>query len=121
MGYHFVWCPEYRKKVLVDKVEQHLKELIKGKAERLECEVVALEVMPDYFHLFVEGNPLQTPNYIIRQIKGYASHQRREEFAGLRLMLPILWTRSYFVSTHERISDKLIEKYIAEQKGMQWN
>ena len=30
-----------------------------------------------------------------------------------------LWSRSYFVSTHGHISDKTIEKYIAEQKGMQ--
>ena len=29
MGYHFVWCPKYRRKVLVGKVEQRLKELIK--------------------------------------------------------------------------------------------
>ena len=118
MGYHFVWCPKYRREVLVGKVEQRLKELIKEKAERLECKVLALEVMPDYVHLFIEGKPLQTPNYIIGQIKGYTSHQLREEFADLRLKLPTLWTRSYFVSTHEHIPDKLIEKYIAEQTGM---
>ena len=118
MGYHFVWCPKYRREVLVGKVEQRLKELIKEKAERLECKVLALEVMPDYVHLFIEGKPLQTPNYIIGQIKGYTSHQLREEFADLRLKLPTLWTRSYFVSTHEHIPDKLIEKYIVEQTGM---
>jgi putative transposase len=98
-------------------VEQRLK-LIKERAERLERKVLALEVMPDYVHLFIEGKPLQTPNYIIGQIKGYTSHQLREEFADLRLKLPTLWTRSYFVSTHEHIPDKLIEKYIAEQTGM---
>ena len=118
MGYHFVWCPKYRKKVLVGKVEQRLKELIKEKAERLECKVLALEVMPDHVHLFIEGKPLQTPNYIIGQIKGYTSHQLREEFADLRLKLPTLWTRSYFVSTHGHISDALIKKYIDEQKRM---
>ena len=53
------------------KAEQRLKELIKEKAERLECKVLALEVMPDHVHLFIEGKPLQTPNYIIGQIKGY--------------------------------------------------
>jgi len=118
IGYHSVWCPKYRRKVLVGKVEKRLKELIKEKAELLECKVLALEVMLDHFHLFIEGKPLQTPNYIIGQIKGYISHQLREEFVDLRLKLPTLWERSYFVSTHRHISDKLIEKYIAEQKGM---
>ncbi|MDE1861183.1 MAG: transposase, partial [Candidatus Micrarchaeota archaeon] len=46
------------------------------------------------------------------------SHQLREEFVDLRLKLPTLWTRSYFVSTHGHISDTLIKKYIDEQKGM---
>jgi putative transposase len=42
----------------------------------------------------------------------------REEFKELKTKLPTLWTRSYFVSTHGHIFDKLIEKYIEEQKGM---
>jgi putative transposase len=118
IGYHFVWCPKFRRKVLISKVEQRLNELIKEKAEQLECRALALEVMPDHVHPFIEGKPLQTPNYIIGQIKGYTSHQLREEFADLRLKLLTLWTKSYFVSIHEHISDKLIERYIAEQKGM---
>ena len=118
IGYHFVWCPKYRKKVLTDKVEQRLKELIKEKAEQLDCKVLALEVMPDHVHLFIEGKPILTPNDIIGQIKGYTSHNLREKFAELRLSLPTLWTRSYFVSTHGHISDMPIKKYIAEQKGM---
>ena len=103
---------------MVGKVKQRLKELIKEKAKRLECKVLALEVMPDHVHLFIEGNPLQTPNYIIGQIKGHTSHQLREEFADLQLKLPTLWTRSYFVSTRGHISDALIKKHIDEQKGM---
>ncbi len=79
-GYHFVWCPKYRRKVLVGNVEKRLKELIKEKAKTMECEVLALEIMPDYVHLFIVGSPIMTPNYIIGQIKGFTSHQLREEF-----------------------------------------
>jgi len=42
----------------------------------------------------------------------------RQQFPELRSKLPTLWTRSYFVSTHGRISDDMIQKYIEEQKGM---
>jgi putative transposase len=118
MGYHFVWCPKYRRKVLVGKVEQRLKEAITEQAQKIGCKVLALEIMPDHVHLFIVGSPIMTPNYIIGRMKGYTSHQLREEFSELRLKLPTLWTRSYFVSTHGHISDALIKKYIDEQKGM---
>jgi len=117
MGYHFVWCPKYRRKVLVGDIEKRLKELIKEKAEKMDCKVIALEVMPDHVHLFIQGNPKISPNSIVGQIKGYTSHSLRKEFKELRTKLPTLWTRSYFVSTHGHISDKIIEKYIEEQKG----
>ena len=32
IGYHFVWCPKYRRKVLVDGVADVLEDLIKEKA-----------------------------------------------------------------------------------------
>ena len=117
MGYHFVWCPKYRRKVLTGGIERRLKELIKEKAEKMDCKIIALEVMPDHVHLFIQGNPRISPNSIIGQIKGYTSHNLRKEFKDLRTKLPTLWTRSYFVSTHGHISDKMIEKYIEEQRG----
>lgn len=118
MGYHFVWCPKYRRKVLEGKVAKRLRELIKQKADDMDCRIISLEVMPDHVHLFIEGDPILTPNKIIGEIKGYSSHQLRKEFENLRTRLPTLWSRSYFVSTHGHISDKTIEKYISEQKGM---
>ena len=118
MGYHFVWCPKYRRKVLTDKIQKRLKELINDKAKDLECDIIALETMPDYVHLFIQGKPILTPNFIIGQIKGHTSHCLREEFPGLKAKLPTLWSRSYFVSTHGHVSDSLIKKYVAEQKGI---
>lgn len=118
IGYHFVWCPKYRKKVLIGKIEQRLKDMIQQKAKQMECKILALEIMPDHVHLFIAGNPIMTPNKIVGSIKGYTSHELRKEFAELRTRLPTLWTRSYFISTHGHISDSTIKKYIAEQKGM---
>lgn len=118
MGYHFVWCPKYRRKLLVNKIEARLKQLIHKKAKDINCKVIALEVMPDHVHLFIQGNPLISPNSIIGQIKGYTAHMLRKEFPKLRTRVPTLWTRSYFVSTHGHISDTMIKKYIAEQRGV---
>ncbi len=118
IGYHFIWCPKYRRNVLVGKIEERLIELIKEKAKELQCEIITVEVMPDHVHLFIQAHPRISPNSIIGQIKGYSSRILRKEFKELRTRLPTLWTRSYFVSTHGHISDKMIQKYIEEQKGM---
>jgi putative transposase len=118
MGYHFVWCPKYRRRVLVGHIAKRTEELIRQKAKELNCKIIALEIMPDHIHLFIQGTPQISPNSLIGQIKGYTSRVLRKEYKELRTRLPTLWTRSYFVSTHGHISDKMIEKYIEEQKGM---
>ena len=118
MGYHFVWCPKYRRRVLVGLIAKRTEELIRQKAKEINCKIIALEIMPDHIHLFIQGTPQISPNSLIGQIKGYTSRVLRKEYKELRTKLPTLWTRSYFVSTHGHISDKMIEKYIEEQKGM---
>ena len=117
MGYHFVWCPKYRRKVLVGKVEQRLKVLVKEKAERLGCKVLALEVMPDHVHLFVSAPPLLAPHHIAAQFKGFTSHQLRKEFPELRTKLPTLWSRSYYVGACGHASETIVKMYIENQKG----
>ena len=117
MNYHFVWCPKYRRKVLVGTIRERLTELIRSKSKDLNCSVLALEVQPDHVHLFVQAHPRVSPNSIVGQIKGYTSKMLRQEFSELKSRLPTLWTRSYFVSTHGHISNKMIQKYIEEQKG----
>jgi putative transposase len=118
MNYHFVWCPKYRRKVIIGQIETRLKELIEFKTSELGCKIIALEVMPDHVHLFIQGKPKQAPNLIIGQIKGFTSKILRDEFPVLKSKLPTLWTRSYFVSTHGHVSNEVIKKYIAEQKGI---
>ena len=114
MMYHFIWIPKRRKSVLRGKIKERLIMLIKEKAIELESEIVALEVMPDHVHLFLQSNPQLSPNKIIGEIKGYSSRILRKEFPEL-LSLPSLWTRSYWVSTAGNVSQAVIRKYIEEQ------
>ena len=116
MHYHFVWCPKYRRPVLIGKIERVFKKLIEIKCKEIDCKIKALEIMPEHTHLFIQANPTQSPNFIISQIKGYTSRMLRKNFKELRKM-PTLWTRSYFVSTHGHVSNAIIKKYIEEQKG----
>ena len=115
LNYHFVWIPKWRRKVLSGKVDERLKSLIIQKALELESLVIALEVMPDHVHLFLNSPPSLAPNEIMHRIKGYTSRMLRKEFFHLR-RLPTLWTRSYFVSSAENVASETIQKYIADQK-----
>lgn len=118
INYHFVWCPKYRRKVLVGKIRKGLESLIKHKVKELDSKILALEIQPDHVHLFIQAKPIISPNSLIGQIKGYTSRILRKEYKELCSKLPTLWTRSYFVSTHGHVSDEMIKKYIEEQKGI---
>jgi putative transposase len=114
MNYHIIWCPKRRRKVLVDRVKTRLEELIRETASLLECEILALEILPDHIHLFVSATPQWAPNQIIARLKGKSSRVLREEFPILRRM-PSLWTRSYFISTAGNVSSDTIRRYIEAQ------
>ena len=116
LGYHIIFCPKYRRKVLKGQIEKRLKELIIEKAAAIKVEIAKMEVMPDHVHLFIKGQPVQSPQQIVAQIKGYTSHFLRKEFSELRTKLPTLWTRSYYVESVGHISEKTILKYIENQK-----
>jgi putative transposase len=114
MNYHIIWCPKRRRKVLVDRVKTRLEELIRETAPSVECEILALEILPNHLHLFVSATPHWAPNQIIARLKGKSSRILREEFPILRRM-PSLWTRSYFISTAGNVSSDTIRRYIEAQ------
>ena len=115
MTYHFVWCPKFRRKVLVGAVEARLAVLIRKKATELYCDILALEIMPDHVHLFLKAPPTHAPQHIANQIKGYTSHELRAQFPALKSM-PSLWSRSYYVGSAGAVSAATIQKYIEQQK-----
>jgi putative transposase len=114
--YHVVWCPKYRRKVLVDGVDKRLKELIRDIAGKYHTEVIEMEIMPDHVHLLIEVDPQYGIHRLIRQIKGQTSRILRQEFSWLKSRLPTLWTNSYFVSTAGGAPLAIIKQYIEQQK-----
>ncbi len=56
--YHIVWCPNYRRKVMVNGVDVCLKEIILQSAdEQQQVEVIEFEVMPGRVNLLCEIDP----------------------------------------------------------------
>lgn len=113
--YHVVWCPKYRRKVLVGSVAQRLKELIEQRATEIQADIIEMEIMPDHVHLLIEVDPQFGINQAIRSLKGFSSHTLRKEFPELKSRLPTLWTSSYFVSTVGGAPLSVIKQYIENQ------
>ena len=117
LKYHIVWCPKFRRPVLVDAVADRLRELLAEKSAELGMKIHALEVLPEHVHLFVEADPTRCVAEILNRLKGYTSRTLREEFPSLRSRLPTLWSRSYYAGSVGHVRAATIERYIASQKG----
>ena len=114
--YHVVWCPKYRRSVLVNGVDTRLKAIIQDVCIECHAELLKLEVMPDHVHLLVEVDPQYGIHRLVRAIKGRSSRLLRQEYPWLKSRLPTLWTHSYFVSTAGDAPLEVIKQYIEYQK-----
>ncbi|MDR3601472.1 MAG: IS200/IS605 family transposase [Desulfosporosinus sp.] len=114
--YHIVFCPKYRRKVLVDEIERDLREIFDEVALEKDVEIKALEIMADQVHMFISFDPRQPLHELIKAFKGRSSKLLRDKYPKLKSRIPSLWTRSYFCCTIGHSSEEIIQLYIENQK-----
>jgi putative transposase len=119
LNYHLVWCPKYRKRILVKALAKRLRELLYQRAKEIKAQIHALEIMPDHVRMFVVSDPTMAPARLAAQFKGFTSHQLREEFPWLKSYLPSLWSRSYYIGSIGAVSKATVKRYIANQRTRQ--
>lgn len=116
--YHVVWCPKYRRKVLVGKnilLKQYRNEIErnhKSSCLEMNVEVIEMEIMPDHVHLLIEVDPQFGVHKAIKQMKSRSSFLLRKELKSLTTRLPTLWTNSYFLSTVGGAPLSIMKQYI---------
>jgi putative transposase len=116
--YHVVFCPKYRRPVLVNGVDTRLREITVQLATEFQVELLEMEVMPEHVHLLVEVDPQFGIHRLVKNLKGHSSRLLRQEFPHLKSRLPTLWTNSYFVSTVGGAPLAVIKQYIENQKNV---
>lgn len=114
--YHVIFCPKYRRRVLIGKIAEDLKNIFQEVANEQEIEIKALEIMPDHVHMFISFDPRKHIHKIIKAFKGRSSKILRDKYPKLKSRIPSLWTRSYFCCTVGHISEDVVQKYIENQK-----
>lgn len=116
--YHVVWCPKYRRRVLVDGVDERFKQIAQEVAQELHFEIIEMEIMPDHVYMLLEVDPQFGIHKAVKRLKGRSSHDLRKEFPWLNKRLPTLWTNSYFVSTVGGAPLSIMKQYIENQKNV---
>ena len=97
--YHVVFCPKYRRKVLVPPIDERLKTILLEQVARWGQEMIEVEVLPDHVHVLIGCDPQFGIHRLVKLLKGLSSHALRAEFPARKRRLPSLWTPSYFVAT----------------------
>lgn len=115
--YHVIFCPKYRRKVLVQGIDTRLKQMFIDISNQYSFSILEMEIMPDHVHLLIDCNPRFGIMECVKVLKRISAHNMREEFPALKSKIPSLWTRSVFISTVGTVSLDVVKKYIEDQKG----
>ena len=113
--YHLVWCPKYRKRILVGEIRERVKELFFEIAERFDFEIDRCEVVEDQIHMLISFPPRYSIAKVVGIIKGISGSKIFEEYPKLKKKLwgGHLWEQGYFARTvGEQITDDVIRRYI---------
>ena len=115
--YHIIFCPKYRRKILIGDIKLRLEEVIHLFAKKKKFEIIEMEIMPDHVHLLLSIYPDYAPLELVKQLKYFTAHNLRKEFPEIDRKLPNLWTRSCFISTVGGAPLDIIKQYIENQKN----
>jgi len=114
--YQVVWCPKYRRKVLIDGVDVRLKEILHEVVSETTGKILEIEVMPDHVQVLVEIDPQYGIAKLVRNMKGRSSRFLRQEFPWLKSRLPTLWTNKWLVETIGSQSPEALNDFMEEAK-----
>ncbi len=114
--YHVVWCPKYRRPVLMGDIRKRLLQILQEVVRERSAELVELDVRPDHVHLLIGIDPQFGIHRLVKALKGRSSRVLRGEFPTLRSRLPTLWTHSYFVATVGGAPRAIVKQYIEQQR-----
>ena len=112
-----IFCPKYRRKILVNGIDERLKEVFTETAKEHDFSIIEMEVMPDHVHLLIDCNPRYGIMQCITDLKYGSAHVLGREFPSIRKKIPSIWTRSCFVATVGSVSFDVVKQYIESQKG----
>ena len=122
INYHIIWGTKYRNKVLNDKIEDELKQLLYQMAEEKGFTISHLEIgLDDHVHLLISAPPKLSVTTIVSCLKGTSAFRLFRKHPELKKFYwskedRHLWSSSYYVETIGTTNQKAVAKYIDDQR-----
>ena len=113
--YHLVWCPKYRKRILVGPIRERVKELFSRIAVEFDFEIDRCEVAEEHVHILLSFPPRYSISKVVAILKSISSSKIFSEFPEVRKKLwgGHFWEQGYFARTvGEQVTDDVIRRYI---------
>ena len=119
IAYHFVWCPKYRKNILVGQIASFVESEIRRLCTENRWEIGALHVQEDHVHLFLSASPRIAPALIANTLKGISARQVFKQYPDVKKQVwgGSFWSRSYYVGTVGDMTEEAVKKYIELGQG----
>ena len=116
--YHVVWVPKYRFRILSGQVASEVARCVRAFSERMQVEVVELNVQIDHVHLLAMVPPKLAISEYVGTIKGRTAirvfskfrHLKRKPYWGNHF-----WARGYCVDT-VGLDEEKVRKYVKFQE-----
>ena len=109
--YHVVWCPKYRRKVLIEQVAKRLEQIIREVCKEHRAEVLSLEIMSDHVHLLVGLRATHRLADVLRELKSVSSGWVHDEIG----LSNFAWKEGYGAFTVSASQCEAVRGYIEQQ------
>ena len=116
LQFHLVLVVKYRKKVLVGKLADRLKEIVVEVAEHFGIEVPERETNKDY--ILFSARPTIMLSRFVNSLKSVTSRKLRREFPEVmkrELWGGKFWSPSYFIATTGQVKLEDVKRYVQSQ------
>ena len=116
--YHAVCPAKYRRKVFSEKVEETLKEVCLGIAERYEIRFVEIGTDEDHARFLARSVPMMMPKRIVQVIKSITAREIFKRHKEVKEMLwgGQFWTSGYYMNTvGQYANEAVIREYVSRQ------
>jgi len=119
LSYHFVFVTKYRRKCFTGPMIDRLREIVGNLCESWGGRLIEMNGEADHVHLLVEMNPKAAPSVVANNFKTVTSRLLRKEFGDVLAKIykkPVLWSRTYFVTSCGGAPLSVIKQYIEQQE-----
>ena len=116
--YHLEFCPKYRyNSMRSEHVKTFLEQVFRQVSEKYKIPILAMKVMSNHVHLFVDVPPKYSISQIFQYFKGISAHELFENFPGFRMRYPEghFWSPGKFYRSVGVVNPETIAKYIENQ------